>query len=245
MTKEYKGFSDIIKDSVKEKPKVRRVLIGTPALDGKVHAWYTDSLSNSIKLCAANGIDLLPVILIDESILPMARNELLNIAHTEEVESIVFIDSDQLWNPQALLEVINSPHDVLGLPVVSKTDEPGNFNVRFNPENIQKDKNGYIKVNSVGTGFLKLSKKALKSLWDSNPTTLFRGKDLKLICEYSTAYNEFIGEDIYLCTKLRELEYDIWVNPNHTCGHIGSKMWLGDFAHFLEYITSQKKEEKE
>ena len=89
MAKEYKGFEKVEKQ---EEVKIRRVLIGTPALDGKVQAWYTDSLCNSIKLCAANGIDLLPVILIDESILPMARNELLNIAYTEEVESIVFID---------------------------------------------------------------------------------------------------------------------------------------------------------
>jgi len=239
MTKEYKGFSSIEKQQ--ELPKVRRVLIGTPALDGKVYAWYTDSLANSIKVCAANGIDLLPVILIDESILPMARNELLNIAYQEEVESIVFIDSDQVWDPVALLNLINSPHDVMGLPVVSKTDDPGKFNVIIqNIDHIQKDKQGNIKVDGVGTGFLKLSRKALESLWNSNQTVEFRGKELKLICEYATNYNIFVGEDLYLCTKLKELEYDIWVNPNTTCAHIGSKIWMGDFAHFLDFITTPK-----
>ena len=241
MDKEYKGFEKVEKQ---EEVKIRRVLIGTPALDGKVQAWYTDSLCNSIKLCAANGIDLLPVILIDESILPMARNELLNIAYTEEVESIVFIDSDQVWNPLALLEVINSSYDVIGLPVVSKTDEPGKFNVILqSTENIQKDEQGNIKVDGIGTGFLKISRKALESLWNSNQTVEFRGKQLKLICEYATNYNAFVGEDVYLCTKLKELEYDIWVNPNATCAHIGSKVWIGDFAHFLDFITTQQPEE--
>lgn len=240
MTKEYKGFATVDKEEV----KIRRVLIGTPALDGKVQAWYADSLSNSIKLCAANRIDLQPVILIDESILPMARNELLNIAHQDNYESIVFIDSDQVWDANALLDIINSPHDVIGLPVVSKTDEPGNFNVKLQGiDQIQSDEKGNIKVNAVGTGFLKLSRKALEALWNSNPTTLFRGKELKLICEYATNYNEFIGEDIYLCTKLKELEFDIWINPNSTCAHIGSKVWSGNFAHFLEFLTSQKPEE--
>jgi hypothetical protein len=241
MTKEYKGFANTEK---KEEIKIRRVLIGTPALDGKVQAWYTDSLANSIKVCAANGIDLQPVILIDESILPMARNELLNIAYQDNFESIVFIDADQVWNPIALLEVINSQYDVMGLPVVSKTDEPGNFNVILQrTDNIQKDEQGNIKVDAIGTGFLKLSRKALEALWNSNPTTLFRGKELKLICEYSTSYNEFVGEDIYLCKKLKELEFDIWINPNATCAHIGSKVWIGDFAHFLEFLTAQKPEE--
>ena len=241
MNKEYKGFGNFEKQ---EEVKIRRVLIGTPALDGKVQAWYTDSLCNSIKVCTANGIDLQPVILIDESILPMARNELLNIAYQDNFESIVFIDADQVWNPIALLEVINSQYDVIGLPVVSKTDEPGNFNVKLKGiGQIEKDEQGNIKVDAVGTGFLKLSRKALESLWNSNPTTLFRGKELKLICEYATSYNEFVGEDIYLCTKLKELGFYIWVNPNATCAHIGSKVWVGDFAHFLEFLTSQKSEE--
>jgi len=242
MTQKYKGFANVEKQQ--EEIKIRRVLIGTPALDGKVQAWYADSLSNSIKVCAANGIDLQPVILIDESILPMARNELLNIAYQDNFESIVFIDSDQVWDARALLDVINSQHDVIGLPVVSKTDEPGNFNVKLKGiDQIEKDEQGNIKVDAVGTGFLKLSRKALEALWNSNPTTLFRGKELKLICEYATSYNEFVGEDIYLCTKLKELEFDIWINPNATCAHIGSKVWMGDFSHFLEFITSQKPEE--
>jgi len=239
MTKDYKGFANI-----EQEDRIRRVLIGTPALDGKVQAWYADSLCNSIKLCAANGIDLQPVILIDESILPMARNELFNIAYQDNFESIVFIDSDQIWDPKALLDIINSSCDVIGLPVVSKTDQPGNFNVKLHSvDNLQTDETGNIKVDAVGTGFLKISRKALEALWNSNQTTLFRGKELKLICEYATSYNEFIGEDIYLCTKLKELDFDIWINPNSTCAHIGSKVWIGDFAHFLDFLTSQKSEE--
>jgi len=239
MTKEYKGFDNIETES--EQQKIRRVLIGTPALDGKVHAWYTDSLSNSIKVCAANGIDLLPVILIDESILPMARNELLSIAHKEKVESIVFIDSDQAWDAVALLDIINSEYDVMGLPVVSKTDEPGKFNVIVqNIENIQKDEQENIKVDGLGTGFIKISNKALQALWDSNETVEFRGKELKLICEYAKNGDAFVGEDVYLCTKLKNLGFDIWVNPKSTCAHIGSKLWMGDFSHFLDYITSPK-----
>lgn len=244
MTKQYKGFVNV--QQQQKEVRMRRVLIGTPALDGKVQAWYADSLSNSIKICAANGIDLQPVILIDESILPMARNELLSIAYTEEVESIVFIDSDQVWDARVLLDIINSQHDVIGLPVVSKTDKPGNFNVKLKGiDQIEKDEQGNIKVDAVGTGFLKLSRKALESLWNSNPTILFREKELKLICEYATSYNEFVGEDIYLCTKLKELEFNIWVNPNSTCARIGSKVWMGDFSHFLEFLTSQKSEEIE
>lgn len=237
MKQDYKGFAK--KEDLQQQKEFRRVLIGTPALNGKVHAWYTDSLINSTKLCIQNGINLLPVMLINESILPMARNELLSIAYKENVESIVFIDSDQIWDPNCLLDLINSSYDVIGVPVVSKTDEPGNFNVKIqNFDHLQQDDNGNVLVDSIGTGFLKLSRKALEALWNTNPTVEFRGKELKLICEYATNYQSFIGEDIYLCSKLKELDFDVWVNTNFTCGHIGDKVWLGDFKDFLNYIQT-------
>lgn len=234
-----KGFKD-------KEQKIKRVIIGTPALDGKVQAWYTDSLVNSIKYCAFYGVDIIPIMLINESILPMARNEILKIAYEEKVDSIIFIDSDQIWDPQGLLEIINSQYDVIGLPVVSKTDEPGKFNVIIHDlREVEKNSAGYIKTDAIGTGFLKISRKALKRLWESNETTQFRGNDLKNICEYSVDENGFIGEDVMLCRKLRELNFDIWVNTNYTCGHIGDKLWVGNFSEFFDYLIEQQKSESE
>jgi hypothetical protein len=221
-------------------PQLRRVVIATPALTGEVHTLFMHSLVDSIKVCLSHGIELFPITLINESILPMARNELIALAYSGKVESMVFIDADQAWNPFALLDIINSSCDVIGIPVVDKTDEPGRFNVRIHdPVNIPVDESGNIKVTGIGTGFLKLSRPVLEALWNSNPSTKFRSKTLKLICEYSTSYNEFIGEDICLSNKIRELGFDIWVNPNFTCSHIGNKTWEGNFAHFLGFITSQ------
>lgn len=226
-------------------PQIRRVAIGTPALTGQVHTWFVDSLVNSVKLCAAYGIDLIPISLINESILPMARNELLAMACKSDVESFIFIDGDQAWDPVALLKVINSPYPVLALPVVSKTDEPGQYNVRIHdPANIETDEDGNIKVRAVGTGFLKLARPVLDALWNSNPSTEFRGKTLKLICEYSTSYTEFVGEDICLSNKISELGFDIWVDPSSTCAHVGNKIWYGDFAQFLGLIQSHFESEE-
>jgi hypothetical protein len=213
---------------------LRKVMVATPALTGDVSSWFLDSMVRSVKLCYDNGIDLCPVTLINESILPMARNELFDIAYVSNAESVIFIDSDQAWDPEALLEVVNSDYDVLGLPVVSKTDEQGQFNVKIhNPDRIEYDSNGYIKVNAIGTGFLKLSNKVVKSLWEYSEAVEFRGKTLRNVCKYAVDENGFIGEDIFLCHKIKELGYDIWLNPKFTCAHIGNKIWFGDFLDFL------------
>jgi hypothetical protein len=69
----------------------------------------------------------------------------------------------------------------------------------------------------------------LEDLWESNTELVFRNKKLKNICEYTYTEGQFVGEDITLSKKIRELGYDIWLNPHYTVSHIGNKMYKGDF----------------
>lgn len=211
---------------------MKRVLIATPCLYGKVDAWYVNSLQESIKLGLQNDILFEPLFLAYESILPMARNELLNAAYKNQYDCIVFIDDDQEWNAQFLIEIVNSPKDVIGIPVVNKSTKPG-FNV-YGINKTPDPDDGYLKVGRCGTGFLKLSNNVIKDLWESNPECEFRGRQLKYICEYYIVNDSFRGEDIALCEKIKELGYTIWVNPKHTVSHIGIKKYKGNFQQHLE-----------
>jgi hypothetical protein len=206
---------------------MKRVLIATPCLDGKVDAWFVNSLYESTKLGIQNNIMFQPVFLANESILPMARNELLNLAYQQNYNTMVFIDDDEEWDPQVLLDIVNSPKDVVAVPVVNKGDKKVEYNI-FGLDKTP-DTDGYLKIDRCGTGFLKLSKKVIKDLWESNPECEFRGKKLKYICEYSLVNDSFYGEDIILCEKIKELGYQIWINPNYTVSHLGNKKYKGDF----------------
>ena len=97
------------------------------------------------------------VFLANESILPMARNELFNLAYHQNYDTMVFIDDDEYWNEQVLIDIILSDKDVVTVPVVNKGDKDISYNI-FLPEEITVDeKDGYIKTKKSGTGFLKLS----------------------------------------------------------------------------------------
>lgn len=207
---------------------MKKVLIATPCLDGKVDAWFVNSLSESIKLGIQNNILFQPVFLAYESILPMARNELLNLAYIQRYDSMVFIDDDEEWSAEVLIEIVQSEKDVITVPVVNKSDVKIEYNV-FNIDKTPDPADGYLKVGRCGTGFLKLSQKVIKDLWESNPECEFRGKILKYICEYTLVNDIFRGEDIVLCEKIKELGYTIWVNPKHTVSHIGTKKFKGNF----------------
>jgi hypothetical protein len=208
---------------------MNKVLIATPCLDQKVDAYFVHSLCESIKLGIKNNLDIRCVFLANESILPMARNELFALAYKENYDSMVFIDDDESWSEHALIEIIKSTKDVICVPVVNKGDKDITFNVWLSKDLNKDESDGYLKINKCGTGFLKLSRKIIEDLWHSNTELVFRNKKLKNICEYTYINGDFVGEDITLTNKIKELGYDIWLNPNHTVSHIGNKMYRGDF----------------
>ena len=208
---------------------MKKILIATPCLDQKVDAYFVHSLCESIKLGLKHNLDIKCVFLANESILPMARNELFKLAYDENYDTMVFIDDDEYWDETALIEIIESEKDVVTVPVVNKGDKNIGFNVWLNEDRTQ-DTDGYIKIEKCGTGFLKLSRKVIVDLWDTNTELFFRNKALKNICEYTFENGSFIGEDIALTKKIKELGYDVWLNPKYTVSHIGNKMYKGDFA---------------
>lgn len=212
---------------------MKRVLIATPCLDGKVDAWFVNSLYESTKLGLKNDIMFQPVFLAYESILPMARNELLNLAYQEKYDSMVFIDDDEEWNAEILLEIVQSPRDVVAVPVVNKGDKKIEYNI-FGINKKPSTKDGYYKIDRCGSGFLKLSQKVICDLWESSEECEFRGKKIKYICEYVNKNNQFVGEDIVLCEKIKELGYTIWLNAKQTVSHLGTKKFKGNFMKSYE-----------
>jgi len=210
---------------------MKKVLIATPCLDQKVDAYFVHSLCESIKLGLKHDLDIKCVFLANESILPMARNELFNLAYHDNYDIMVFIDDDELWKPEGLIEIILSDKDVVAIPVVNKGDLKVEFNVLY--DKIEKDTDGFFEIKSSGTGFLKLSRKVVVDLYESNTELVFRNKKLRNICEYTYVNGSFVGEDITLCRKIKELGYKIYINPKYTVYHIGNKMYKGDFANKL------------
>ena len=208
---------------------MKKILIATPCLDQKVDAYFVHSLCESIKLGLKHDLDIRCVFLANESILPLARNELFTLAYKENYDTMVFIDDDECWDEEALIEIINSEKDVVSLPVVNKADKKIGYNVWVDKNSKVDPEDGYVEIKKVGAGFLKMSKKVVKDLWESNPEIEFRGKILKNICEYISKGGSFYGEDIVLSEKIRELGYKIWLNPKHTVSHIGNKMYKGNF----------------
>lgn len=213
-----------------------RVLIGTPSLDGRVDTWYAFACHDLAKLGLINNIDTNIVMLSYESILPMARNQLLTMAIEEDYDALLFVDSDTFFNPLHIIDVLKDERDVVALAVANKGEQEG-YNVNVDLKETVVD--SWIKVESVGTGCMKLSKRVLQALADNSDDVMFRGKKLKNICQYEFNTDSFVGEDINLCRKIRNLCFDVWVATDTTCMHIGPRIHSGDFKSYLTRVKQQ------
>ena len=201
---------------------MRRVLIGTPSIDGKTDVWYTKSLVQTSRLCMEAGIYQREVFMAYDSIIQNARNDLVALAVKHDFDDLVFIDSDQEWEADWVLKLLAHPVDVVGGAVRKKTDDAELYNVKHNGFDIPVDKaTGLLMPESVGTGFLRLSRKALRALWDYGEPYRIPGQpESRWIFDIRPVNGTLVGEDTRLGKTLAELGFQTYLDPRITCAHI-------------------------
>lgn len=219
----------------------KNVLIGTPCVDGKVDAWYVNSLADTIRVAMANNVYIKPIFLVNEDSLPMARNELFKIAYENNFNQLIFINADIGWDPLALMEIIYADKAVIGLPYPTRNEAYENYSVEIeNPGKLTQDeKTGYIKVFQHGAGFLKMDRVVIEALWNSNTFLEYKGKQLKCICEYQNANLVFNSDEVALCNKIKNLGFDIWTQPKFTCIRTGTKVYSGSYQNNIDALKQQ------
>ena len=211
-----------------------KVLIATPAYDGRLDVWYTTSLVNSVRIAQDNGIFLHPVFMSYDALVQRARNDLFRLGL--EYDAVIWIDSDLEWNPMWIMELLGSDKDVIGGTYRKKTDDAELYTVKTKDLTAT---DGLIKVDGLGMGFLKMSKKAVQALWDASQPYQNEGREGRMICDIQIVDGQLVSEDNVVTRKLADLGFDIWLDPRMTCCHIGTKKFYGNFEDFAKRLTAQ------
>lgn len=213
---------------------MRRVIIATPVgADAAIKIWYSDALINSMRLAPKCGIELFPIYK-EDVLLQRARNDLIAITIQGDVDDLIWIDSDVCWQPEWIFRLLAYPVDVVG-GTYPKKNERGEWPVKVVGDKIPIDpETKLLEVDALGTGFLRMSKKALQAIWEteSKEYTGVHGA-AKWICDVSCENGEVVGEDIILCHKLQAAGFKIYLDPAMCCGHVGMKMYQGNFVQWL------------
>ena len=95
---------------------------------------------------------------------------------------------------------------------------------------------------SLGTGFVKLSRKAIKYLWD-NGTPYIDPKDNKerrMICDVRIKDGGLHSEDIHMFSVLLDGGFKVYLDPEITCNHTGPYKFMGDFNKWLSKSVKKR-----
>ena len=230
---------------------MRRVLIGTPAYSWSLDVRYVHSLGLTIKLCTERGIDLRWLFTPGDAIVQNACNDLVAAARESNFDDLIIIGPDQDWEPEWITRLLSYPVDCVAGPLRKKTDDRESYNVKAwgGAHSFVKHSDHAIITApdmAVGTGFMRLSRKALDLLWDAAEkyTIVGTNKRSAWIFDIRPVDGVLVGEDIHICHTLRAHDIEIWLDPAMNGGHVGQKRFVGDFAAWLKRAQAETPEPK-
>lgn len=214
---------------------MKKIMIASPAYDGKVHVPFAISLSETVLLMAMNQNQVFYNITTSGSLLVAERNKILKNFIDSDCTHILMVDSDLGWPAQAVLALINHDVDfVAGVYPARGPNKEFMFRAKLNPDNsIVKSEKNLLGMEYIPAGFMLLKREAVQKMIDKFPELYFMPKDPKMShangwCLFNTEVNdgEFWGEDYVFCRKAREAGLDIWVDPMIEFDHAGTRGML-------------------
>jgi len=226
---------------------MRSVMILTPAYGGIVTAGFHRSILTSTIELLADGIALESEILENQSLLPLARNTLLNEAYKRKPDDIIWIDTDMVWEPDTLRRLLKHDVDVVGSACRKKIPDNVQFNFQlFKDKSFEPDEKGLIEVRRLGTGFLRMSRKAYTHLWENDKKYEVQGVMGSNVFEIGIWQGrELLSEDFIVCEKLIQHGFKIFMDPELTVGHIGTFNYWADAKDFFKKLKEQTGDKRE
>lgn len=210
-----------------------KVVLATPAtLAHGVDVYYHHSAIETIKLCAKHGIEVCPITWPGEALIQHARNALVEVSlAASDVQQVFWVDADQEWEPEWFLRMVKHPVDVVGATTPKKQDIEA-----YPLANVgdRDPKTGLHRVGAIGTGFLRVSRRALQTVWDKSERYEKGGKPFRMVFDVVIVDGQLCGEDAAFCIKLAMVGYPVWLDTSFTVGHNGYKRYKGDFLAYMK-----------
>jgi len=250
----------------------RKLFVATPMYGGMCAGMFAKSTADLSAICTQYGIPLQYYYLFNESLITRARNYCVDEFMRSDAEHMMFIDSDIGFNPQDVVALMAlqaqdpDKYDVIGGPYPKKciswekiklavdkgmADEDPNVLEKFVGDYVFNPKNGTgsiplgepVEVLEIGTGFMMVTKQALKKFAESYPEFSYKPDHVRTeafdgsreILQYFQAEidpvsKRYLSEDYWFCQKVQAIGLKTWFCPWMKMQHVGSYIFGGSLA---------------
>jgi hypothetical protein len=178
-----------------------------------LHAQFCGSLVNLVAYSQSLGIQTFSVN-PRSSLVQVSRFIGVETAIANGADKILFIDSDQTFQHNALAMLLDSKEDIVGAASLTRK-EPIQYTCKDKEGNRIdfKEKTGLVEVHTNGFPMTLID----CSVFDKIDKPYF-----------NVSYNEgsWIGEDESFCHAAREAGYKIMINADVKIGHLGTREYI-------------------
>lgn len=231
--------------------------IGLMAYDGELPVEVQEMLRGFDHLVWSRGWQTQLIRSVGNCRVHHARNALVTAAIDANVNDLLLIDKDNYTSPETLMRICEAPLDYVGL-VIRGRDREVIWNVRWiterpyvvaqNPATGEPDENGFVEVDGIGTGILKLSRACLDRMVSSYSERWYHdlsapgGKSIEL---FSFPVEEHLawGEDLAFGRLWKALGGKIWIDPHATTWHLARVWHEGNIGQWLRQGGEQQQPE--
>ena len=207
------------------------IFVATPTLTGKLDRRYVSALINSMDVLKNHGHDVL-WFTVTGSLISKARNRCVHSFLESNADTLVFVDDDMIWEPLDMLKLIESEHSMIGGTYLQKRDDELIFNKPLS-EGL-----GVIPIKWLPGGFIKIEREVFETIKAKLDVTTYDG----ITAFYQEEYqNGFVGEDVFICKLYTEAGGQPYLDTSISLGHIGDKVWRGDWEEHVNSTASLSK----
>jgi hypothetical protein len=232
------------------------VYICTPMYGGNCFGPYLQSIIRLVKLLDKHGIENDHADIVNESLIPRARNVLVKRFLQTNHTHLLFVDSDIIFDANDVIRMLQADKEVIcgiypkkevnwdnvAKAAISgvKPDHLKYFvgNPVMNPISGGefKDFNTPVKIKNGGTGFMLIKREVFETLEKVVPTfwsqdeeefSVFFDTSLE---KHADGRNDYLSEDYHFCKLWREAGGDVYAAPWVVLEHIGIYSFSGAFG---------------
>jgi hypothetical protein len=210
----------------------KSVYIATPAMTGEVWLGYLKSVISTFMLLTNKGYQVEHDAMTGCSNICVARNVMLADFMATEAETMLFIDADLSWPPEAALKILECPHDVVGGAYPAKTEET-HFLAKW-----RKGHTRLLEAEGLPGGFLKITRKAVTAMQVKFPElrASYKGKrEIFTLFDNGVFDGEYLGEDFAFTKRWQICGGKAFIEPDIAFEHYGRKVYSGNLNDILDH----------
>lgn len=224
---------------MKKKP---HVFIALLSYTGQVWISTMQSLLNDIADLQTRGCEVAFKSLIGCTYIHAARSQMATMFLESDATHLMFIDWDIVWSSGDIARLMNHDVDVVAADYPRRR-EPIKYNARFlecdGKWNDQITQDGLLEVQGVPTGFMLIRRSVIEKMVAAYPELEFIEDTVQppikahMLFGHLFGNNTLLSDDYSFCDRWREIGGKVFVDTKITIGHIGSKMFVGEYERWL------------